>query len=98
VAWAAVGSADVNCYDGKSWKVFTGVQEGIVCIMVDTQSRVWLGTSSGLMKFNGEEWITDEAKLGVPAKLVTQMLRDRSGNLWFACEKGVVFLKNPYPF
>jgi len=98
VMWAAVGSADVNCYDGKAWMVYTGVQEGIVCIMVDTQSRVWLGTSAGLMKYNGEEWVTDEAKLGVPAKLVTQMLRDRSGNLWFACEKGVVYLKNPYPF
>jgi len=98
VMWAAVGEQDINTYDGKSWSVYTGVAEGITSIMVDTQSRVWLGTSGGLQKFNGEEWQSDQQKLGVPAKLVTQMLRDRNGNLWFACENGVVYLKNPYPF
>ena len=96
--WAAVGEQDVNCFDGKAWKVYMGVRDGITCIMVDTQSRVWFGSSSGLMKYNGEEWITDQQQLAVPAKLVTQMLRDGQGNLWFASENGVVSLKNPYPF
>lgn len=98
VMWAAVGDADVNCYDGKTWKVFMGVGEGVRALMVDTQSRMWLATATSVVKFNGEEWISDPAKLGVPAKLVTQMLRDARGNLWFAGENGVIYLKNPYPF
>ncbi len=98
IMWAAVGESDMNAYDGKEWQVYTGVADGITCIMVDTQSRVWIGTAGALMKFNGEEWQSDPQKLGVPAKLVTQMLRDRGGNLWFAGENGVVYLKNPYPF
>ncbi|MBD3241085.1 MAG: hypothetical protein GF331_10910, partial [Chitinivibrionales bacterium] len=96
--WAAVGDEDVNCFDGKAWKVYMGVEQGISCLMVDTQSRLWLGTGAGLMKFNGEEWITDQKRLGIPARMVTQMKRDRQGNLWFASENGVVSLKNPYPF
>ena len=96
--WAAVGEQDVNCYDGKSWQVYMGIEEGILCIMSDSQSRIWFGSAAGLMKFNGEEWLTDPGKLGVPAKLVSQMYRDASGNLWFASENGVIFLKNPYPF
>ncbi len=52
--WAAVGDEDVNCFDGKAWKIYMGVEQGISCIMVDTQSRLWLGTGAGLMKFNGE--------------------------------------------
>ncbi len=96
--WAAVGEQDVNSYDGKSWQVYMGIQDGILCIMADTQSRIWFGSSAGLLKFNGEEWINDPAKLGVPAKLVSQMYRDAGGNLWFGSENGVIFLKNPYPF
>lgn len=96
--WAAVGDKDVNMWDGKAWKVYMAVREGITCIMVDTQSRVWFGSSTGLMKFNGEEWITDQKRLTVPATLVTQMRKDSKGNLWFASENGVVFMSNPYPF
>jgi ligand-binding sensor domain-containing protein len=51
-----------------------------------------------LLKFNGEEWITDQKKIGVPAAQVFQMIRDNGGNLWFAMETGVVRLSNPYPF
>jgi ligand-binding sensor domain-containing protein len=98
VIWAAVGDQDVNAYDGKKWKVFMTIQEGITSIMADTQSRIWFGSSNPLLKFNGDEWISDPEKLGVPGAMVSQMYRDGSGNLWFACENGVIFLKNPYPF
>jgi hypothetical protein len=96
--WAAIGEKDMNAYNGKSWKVFMEVGEGIVSIMTDTQSRIWISTSSGLMKFNGEEWISDPQKIGISASAVTQMQCDDKGNLWFGMEKGVLKLDNPYPY
>jgi ligand-binding sensor domain-containing protein len=96
--WAAVGDNAMNSYDGKSWKVYMEVGEGIVAIMADTQSRIWIATASGLMKFNGEEWVSDPQKIGIPAAHVTQMQRDDKGNLWFGTETGVLKLDNPYPY
>ena len=99
IIWAAVGEKDVNSYNGKEWKQYMEVVEGAIkCIMADTQSRIWLGTSSGLVKFNGEEWVADQQKIGIPAKSVTQMHCDEQGNLWFGMEKGVMRVANPYPY
>ena len=98
IIWAAVGDKDVNSYNGKEWKVYMDVAEGIKCIMIDTQSRIWVSTASGLAKFNGDEWITEQQQIGIPANQVSQMSRDDQGNLWFGMEKGVLRLANPYPY
>jgi ligand-binding sensor domain-containing protein len=98
VMWAAVGDQDVNTYDGKGWNTYMNIQMGIRSIMVDTQSRVWFGYDQGVIKFNGDEWISDAAKHGIPAVMVTQMYRDGKGNLYFASQNGVIFLNNPYPY
>jgi ligand-binding sensor domain-containing protein len=96
--WAAVGEKDVNSFDGATWKTYMDIQTDMSSIMVDTHSRVWFGSASGIMKFNGEEWISDPKQLGIPANQVNAMLRDAGGNLWFAMENGVVRLSNPYPY
>ncbi len=96
--WAAVGDHDMNAFDGKSWKVFMDVADGIVAIMADSQSRIWIATASGLMKFNGEEWLSDPQKVGITATQVTQMHKDEKNNLWFGMERGVLKFDNPYPY
>jgi ligand-binding sensor domain-containing protein len=97
MVWAAVGEKDVNSFDGSKWNVFMDIQAGIGSIMVDSQGRVWFGSATGLVKFNGDEWISDAKQLGLPASQVNQMLCDKDGNLWFAVETGVIRLANPYP-
>jgi ligand-binding sensor domain-containing protein len=98
--WAAVGDKDINCYEvkNKAWKVFMEVGAEIRCIMVDTQGRVWIGTADGLMKFNGDEWVSDPQKIGITANKAAAMFRDEQGNLWFGMETGVLKLNNPYPY
>ncbi|MCU0608614.1 MAG: hypothetical protein MUF22_02450 [Chitinispirillaceae bacterium] len=98
IVWAAVGEKDVNSWDGKAWNVFMDIQAGINSIMTDTQGRVWFGSDTGPVKFNGDEWISDPAKLGIPGGRISQTWRDPTGNLWFATENGVVVLANPYPY
>lgn len=98
VIWAAVGEKDVNCLDKGSWSTYMEIQPGITSIMIDSQSRIWFGSTSGLLKFNGDEWITDPKAVGIPAAQVSCMVRDEGGNLWFAMESGVLRFSNPYPY
>ena len=96
--WAAVGEKDVNCFDGQKWNVFMDIQRDIVAIMVDSQSRIWFGSPAGLIKFNGDDWVSDPKLLGVPSAPAYQLFCDEKGNMWFGLETGVVFRTNPYPF
>lgn len=96
--WAAVGEMDVNSFDGKEWSVYMDIQMGIMCIMADTQSRVWFGSEAGALKYNGFEWLSDPAKIGFPAAMINDMYRDSKGDLYFALESGVLHMKNPYPY
>ena len=96
--WVACGETGINTYDGKEWEDFMDVQDEIACIMADTQSRIWVGSSNGIIKYNGFEWVYDQAKMPFPAALCNRMYRDSRGNLWFAIDTGVMLLDNPYPF
>lgn len=96
--WVAAGEQDVNSYNGKVWNTYIDIQPGITSIMVDTQSRIWFGSTSGIIKYNGFEWIFEPAKVGFPAEQVNDMYRDGNGDLYFALENGILHMKNPYPF
>jgi ligand-binding sensor domain-containing protein len=96
--WAAVGDKDMNSFNGKEWKVYMEVGTGIKSIMADTQSRIWISSDDGLMKFNGDEWVSDPAKLGITVPKATQLYKDDKGNLFFGSEGGVIKLNNPYPY
>jgi ligand-binding sensor domain-containing protein len=98
VIWAAVGEKDVNCFENNEWKTFMDIQPEITSIMADSHSRIWFGSTSGLLKFNGEEWTTDPNQIGIPAAQVFAMYKDKGGNLWYGMERGVLRLSNPYPF
>lgn len=98
ILWAAVDNGDVNSYDGSTWRVYMSVGESLKAIMPDTRSRIWFGGQEGVVKYNGEEWIEDSKKHGIPATQVCDMLCDSEGNLWFGGAQGVMMLTNPYPF
>jgi ligand-binding sensor domain-containing protein len=95
VVWMTDGPKNLNTFDGKTWKRYVEIQDGITSIMNDTR-RTWFGSESGLLRFNGEEWVSDKNMHGVPAEQVYAMQRDANGNLCFGMEKGVMILSNPY--
>ena len=98
VVWVACGEQDVNSLESGTWNTYMDIQKGIRCIMADTQSRIWFGFEGGLIKYNGEEWLTDPKKVGVNAASVHELYKDKNGDLYFGTEKGVILLKNPYPY
>ncbi len=98
IIWAAVGDKDINSFAKGAWNVFMEIVDGATSLMVDSQSRLWVGSATGLVKYNGDEWINDPKKLNIPAAQVQCMQRDGAGNLFFACENGIIRLVNPYPY
>jgi len=95
VLWAATGDKDLARFDGKEWRKYMEIQPGITSIMNDTR-RTWFGSLTGLLRFNGEEWVSDPQRIGLPMSQVHHMIRDDKGDLWFATEQGVLWLNNPY--
>jgi ligand-binding sensor domain-containing protein len=96
--WVAAGEKSVFSWDGKEWNEFMDLQKDITSIMIDTQSRVWIGSKNGLIKYNESEWLTDPSGIGFTATQVNHMFRDTNGNLWFALVNSVLMMKNPYPY
>jgi ligand-binding sensor domain-containing protein len=95
VIWMTDGPRNLNSFDGKNWKRYVEIQEGITSIMNDTR-RTWFGYEGGVLRFNGEDWASKKEEHGVTAEQVYAMQRDADGNLCFGMEKGVMILSNPY--
>jgi ligand-binding sensor domain-containing protein len=97
IIWMTDGpeTQNINRFDGKNWNRWIEIQKGITSIMNDTR-RTWFGHESGILRFNGEEWVSDPKMHGIPVEQVFAMYRDNDGNLWFGMEKGVMMLNNPY--
>jgi hypothetical protein len=95
IVWMTDGPKNLVTFDGKTWKRYVEIQEGITSIMNDTR-RTWFGYEGGVLRFNGEDWVSDKNMHGVTAEQVYAMQRDANGNLCFGMEKGVMILNNPY--
>ena len=67
----------------------------INCMMRDNNDRLWIGTDSGLFMYMAlEEEVWDSGKLMPGLDLgrfqVSQILQDRSGNVWAATNDGLI--------
>ena len=65
----------------------------INAISQDTEGFIWISTESGLVRFDGNEFITFQSEIGNPQSLlsdrVTQVHQDMHGQLWVATASGL---------
>jgi len=76
-----------------------GVQEGlssskVYSILQDKRDYIWLGTESGVSRFNGFEFENFSSGNGMADNGVFSMLEDSNGDLWFGHLDGGVTLYN----
>ena len=87
----ACGAATPSNYFMRVWQTDDGLPENGVNAIVQTgDGYLWIGTFSGLVRFDGVRFAIFDIK-NSPAMLsdrVTSLFEDDSGNLWIGYETG----------
>jgi ligand-binding sensor domain-containing protein len=78
-------SLDISQYAHTSWKVRDGFTKGVITSLAQTpDGYVWLGTESGLLRFDGVRPVQWQPPAGqqLPGSLITFLLAAHDGTLW----------------
>jgi ligand-binding sensor domain-containing protein len=60
----------------------------IFCIKKDKQGYIWLGTNTGVVRYDGKDFVQFELKDGLTAYSVYQIEEDKEGKIWFMTDTG----------
>jgi serine phosphatase RsbU (regulator of sigma subunit)/ligand-binding sensor domain-containing protein len=75
------------------WRIYgvpDGLASGVVFDLVqDRQGYIWMGTTNGVSRYDGETFTNFTREDGLAHDLVYSVLEDREGNLWFGTRGGV---------
>jgi len=96
-AFALDPSLDINQYAHTSWKIRDGFSKGVVYSIAQTpDGYLWLGTESGLLRFDGVRAVPWPAPTDreLPSNYVTALLAARDGTLWIGTSKGLASWKS----
>ncbi len=82
----------------RSWDASDGlIDETIMAIVQDRTGAMWFGTgfgpsstSTGLVRYNGEQYTHFAVEDGFTAGNITALAEDRNGHIWIGAERGLV--------
>ena len=97
LALALDPSLDVSQYAHTAWKVRDGViKTKVLAISQTPDGYLWLGTDSGLFRFDGVRAIPWQPPNGehLPGKYISTLLVARDGTLWIGTHNGVASWKD----
>lgn len=96
-AFALDPSLDITQYAHTAWKIRDGFIQGTIQAIAQTpDGYLWLGTDSGLYRFDGVRALVWQPPAGqqLPSTSIRSLLVARDGTLWIGTEKGLVSWKN----
>jgi signal transduction histidine kinase/ligand-binding sensor domain-containing protein len=90
-AWAVDPSRHISQYAHTAWRIQDGVFSGTPkAISQTTDGFVWIGTTSGLVRFDGVRfvpWIPPDEQL--PSSRINSLLGTPDGSLWIGTAAGL---------
>ena len=90
--WIGYRFGGIGWWDGsqlRHWGRAEGLPSGTVtAIERDARHRIWVGTTTGLAVFDGQNWSTPTEARGYPAGPTYALHADRAGTLWAVAEDG----------
>ena len=97
-AFALDPSLDISQYGHTSWKIRDGFINGTIDSIAQTpDGYLWLGTDSGLLRFDGVRrpvpW-QPPAGQQLPSSLIRDLMVSRDGTLWIGTQKGLAKWKD----
>ena len=96
-AFALDPSLDVNQYAHTSWTIREGFTTGSIFAITQTpDGYLWLGTESGLFRFDGVQPVPWQPPNGaqLPSNWIHTLLVTRDGTLWIGTHKGLAGWKD----
>ena len=88
---------DVRQYGHTSWNVRDGFTKGeIIAIAQTPDGYLWLGTTFGLLRFDGVKTVTFQApgNQQLPSNNIYSLLTSRDGTLWIGTARGLASWKD----
>ena len=88
---------DVTQYAHTSWKIRDGFPKGEITAIAQTpDGYLWLGTESGLFRFDGVRNVVFQppASQELPSSFIFSLLVARDGTLWIGTAKGLASWKD----
>src|ERR1700750_2429243 len=96
-AFALNPALDVSQYAHTAWKIRDGFTKGAIFAIAQTQDGyLWLGTESGLVRFDGVRPVPWHPPSGqrLPGNFINSLLVARDGTLWIGTQKGLASWKD----
>ena len=96
-AFALDPRLDINQYAHTAWKIRDGFAKGAISSVVQTpDGYLWLGTASGLLRFDGVRNIPWQppANQHLPSTFILSLVAARDGTLWIGTANGLVSWKD----
>jgi signal transduction histidine kinase/ligand-binding sensor domain-containing protein len=64
----------------------------VTVLLQDTHGYLWVGTGSGLSRFDGERFVSYGSADGLLSAKISSLLEDRSGRLWVGTARGLALM------
>jgi len=96
-AWAADAGLDVSQYAHTAWRVRDGFVKGAIFAIAQTpDGYLWLGTESGLVRFDGVRAVPWQPPAGeqLPSNFINALLVAQDGRLWIGTHRGLASWKD----
>ena len=96
-AFASDPSLDLSQYGHTAWRVRDGViKTKVLAISQTPDGYLWLGTDSGLFRFDGVAAMPWQPPAGehLPGKYIPALMVTRDGTLWIGTHTGVASWKD----
>jgi ligand-binding sensor domain-containing protein len=85
-------SLRINQYAHKAWTIREGFfKSKVLSIAQTTDGYLWLGTDSGLVRFDGVRSVEWQPPAGeqLPSSFIRSLLAGRDGTLWIGTNRGL---------
>ncbi len=84
-------------YQGNTASVTEGLPDPkINCLLPDGQNNLWIGTDSGIVRWNGSKLTTEGISPALQRLQVLALVKDRDGNLWVGTDSGGLLRLNDH--
>lgn len=82
--------ANAQLYNFTSYSLEQGLpQSSVYAIYQDSRGYLWLGTESGVARFDGVHFTVFDRTSGLPGNTVRSIIELSDGNIWVGTDKGI---------